>query len=290
MGKTSLLLRYLDRCRRNGKRIAFLDFKLVSEAEIADLGLVLTRLAAQLAREGLGQKITPAITSPSELTEFVEDTILAHLPEPVTVALDDVDRLVACPSHESLFAMLRGWHNRRASHSWLGWERLDLVLAVATEPSLLIADPGQSPFNVVNPIRLEPFSRSQLARLNATFGAPLRDDREIDVLHTLTGGHPFLVRLALYQLGPATAMSLLNLDARAADDDGPFGDHLRAKLTQLQRRPELRAAFARLIRHNIQPGHEVFHRLHAVGLVRRESGRITPANQLYARFFGSVLA
>jgi hypothetical protein len=240
MGKTSLLLRYLDRCRRNGKRVAFLDFKLVSEAEIADLSLVLTRLAAQLARDGLGQRMAPAITSPSELTEFVEDMILAHLPEPVTVALDDVDRLTACPSHQSLFAMLRGWHNRRASHPWLGWERLDLVLAVATEPSLLIADPGQSPFNVVNPIRLEPFSRSQLARLNA-------------------------------------------------DDDGPFGDHLRAKLAQLQRRPELKAAFARLIRRDIQPDHEVYHRLHAAGLARWENGRIVPANLLYARFFGRVL-
>ena len=28
MGKTSLLVRYLDRCRQGGKRVAFLDFQL----------------------------------------------------------------------------------------------------------------------------------------------------------------------------------------------------------------------------------------------------------------------
>src|SRR3954470_13065943 len=90
--------------------------------------LVLTKLAAQLLREfGLASALQHPIASPSDLTDFVEDAILASLPEPLTIALDEVDRLVTCPSHRDIFAMLRGWHNRRASHAWRGWDRLDLA-------------------------------------------------------------------------------------------------------------------------------------------------------------------
>jgi hypothetical protein len=98
MGKTSLLVRYLDRCRQSGKRIAFLDFQIFSEAEFDDLNLVLTKLAAQLVRElGLDPELRRPVASPSDLTEFVEDVIFARLPEPMTIALDEVDRLVAYP-------------------------------------------------------------------------------------------------------------------------------------------------------------------------------------------------
>ncbi|MES0114294.1 MULTISPECIES: AAA-like domain-containing protein [unclassified Mesorhizobium] len=289
MGKTSLLIRYLDGCRRVGKRIAFLDFQIFSEAELDDLGVVLTGLAAQLVREmRLDPTARRTIASPSQLTEFLEDDILARLPEPLTLAFDEVDRLVERPYHNDVFAMLRGWHNRRASHSWRGWDRVDLTLVVATEPSALIRDVEQSPFNVTVPVRLDPFSQPQLVVLNDLFDQPLRDG-ELDLLHLLTGGQPYLTRLAFYRLGPAFGVSLRDLDATAADNDGPFGEHLRAKLTQLGRRPDLAAAMGRLVHQGVAPDEALSHRLRAAGLVRKEDGKVVPANLLYDRFFRRVL-
>jgi alpha-beta hydrolase superfamily lysophospholipase len=289
MGKTSLLVRYLARCRQKQKRIAFVDFKIFSEAELDDPGLVLTGIAAELTRElGIDPEAQRPIATPRHLTEFVEDVILARLPEPVTLALDEVDRLVTRSYHNSLFAMLRGWHNRRATHFQRGWDRLDLVLVVATEPNMLIQDTEQSPFNVTDPVRLEPFAQHQLDQLNTIFGSPLGKG-ELDELHELMGGQPYLTRLAFYRLGPAVEMPFWELARCAADDDGPFGEHLRAKLTQLQRRPALAGAMARLIRRGVPPDEGDYHRLHAAGLTRREGGRIIPANLLYARFLGRVL-
>ena len=48
-------------------------------------------------------------------------------------------------------------------------------------------------------------------------------------------------------------MSLRNLNTAAADDEGPFGEHLRAKLAQLGRRPDLAGAVARLVHHGVPP-------------------------------------
>jgi hypothetical protein len=290
MGKTSLLVRYLDHCRQQSKRTVCIDFKIFSEAELDDLALVLTALAAELTRElGIDPETRRPVATPRELTEFVEDVVLARLAEPVTIALDEVDRLVTRPYHNSVFAMLRGWHNRRASHARRGWDRVDLVLIVATDPAMLIQDAEQSLFNVTEPIRLEPLTRAQLARLNGLFGSPLNEG-ELGELHELTGGQPYLARLAFYRLGPAHGMPFRGLMARAGDDDGPFGEHLRAKLAQLQRRPELAAALARLIRRNVPPDESAYHRLHAAGLAQREEGRTIPGNLLYTRFFGRVLA
>ena len=117
---------------------------------------------------------------------------------------------------------------------------------------MLIRDAEQSPFNVTEPIRLEPFSRAQLATLNGLFGRPLRDG-ELDLLHELTGGQPYLGRLAFYRLGPAFGVRLRDLDATAAADEGPFGEHLRAKMAQLGRRPDLAGAMARLVHETAYP-------------------------------------
>ena len=86
---------------------------------------------------------------------------------------------------------------------------------------------------------------------------------------TFTGGQPYLTRLAFYRLGPATEMPFQDLARSAAEDDGPFGEHLRAKLTQLQRRPTLASAMARLVRRGVPPDEGDYYRLHAAGLAQR---------------------
>jgi hypothetical protein len=291
MGKTSLLVRYLEQCRKEGKSIVFIDFQLFSDDELDSESTILSKIATQTLRDlGIDPNMLKSIQRPTDLTFFLEDVVFKNNDGSVAIALDEVDRLVNRPFRDTVFAMMRSWHNRRASHGALGWRRLDLILVVSTEPNFFIQDHDLSPFNVSDPIRLEYFDVTRLRQLNGIMGGLLSED-QLGKLHELVGGHPYLTRLAYYCLGPAVDIRFDDLMRRAADDTGPFGDHLRAKLAQLQSRSESANAMARLVLRNQPPNDTVFHRLHAVGLVQRhDDGQVVPANLLYKTFFSRLLS
>lgn len=290
MGKSSLLFRYFQKCRAANKQIIFVDFQLFSDEELASQQSLLSKLAERALREiGIDPKAMRSIQGPSDLTDFFEDVVFKATPAQITLALDEVDRIFNKPYRSNFFAMLRGWHGRRAIEG-PGWERLDLALVVSTEPQFYIDDETQSPFNVVEPVRLEPFKESHLKRLNGLFGEPLQDS-EVRELLDLTGGQPYLTRLAFYRLRPGSGMTFVDLHEHASDDDGPFGEHLRARLSQLSRRPELSKAMARLVSSGTQMDTALFHRLSAAGLARRQGdGKIVAANDMYKNFLQRALA
>jgi hypothetical protein len=290
MGKSSLLLRYLQKCRAADKKIIFVDFQLFSDEELASQQSLLSKLAERALREvGIDPKAMRSIQGPSDLTDFFEDVVFKATPAQITLALDEVDRIINKPYQSNFFAMLRGWHGRRAIEG-PGWERLDLALVVSTEPQFYIDDETQSPFNVVEPVRPEPFKESHLKRLNELFGDPLQDS-EVRKLLDLTEGQPYLTRLAFYRLRPGSGMTFVDLHEHASDDDGPFGEHLRAKLSQLSRRPELSKAMARLVSSGTQMDAALVYRLSAAGLVRRQrDGKIVAANEIYKNFLQRALA
>ena len=84
-------------------------------------------------------------------------------------------------------------------------------------------------------------------------------------------------------------MPFATLVETAADQEGPFGDHLRALLLKMNQQPDLQDALKRLILNGTVPSQEVSDRLSGAGLIARHRGRMTPANLVYARFFKRVL-
>jgi AAA-like domain/TIR domain len=290
MGKSSLLFRYFDNCRKYNKKIVFIDFQLFSDSEIATQEILLSKLAEKILRElSVDPSAMRKIEGPGELTDFFEDVVFKATPSPITLAFDEVDRIIDKPYRTNFFAMLRGWHGRRAIEG-RGWERLDLALVVSTEPQFFIEDVTQSPFNVVEPVRLEYFEQTHLAQMNDLFGKPVSDDELAELLELL-GGHPYLTRLAFYRLAQDPTLTFANLCQRAADDDGPFGEHLRARVSQLGGRPELLQAMAGLVMRGIAPKLPAFYRLKAAGLVRRDrDGKTVPANAIYKSFLARALA
>jgi hypothetical protein len=84
-------------------------------------------------------------------------------------------------------------------------------------------------------------------------------------------------------------LSLEQLIDEAADERGPFGDHLRALLIKLHERPELLAGLKQIIRTGTTGDYDLYYRLYGAGLVRRDGDRMNPANLLYARYFRSAL-
>jgi len=122
--------------------------------------------------------------------------------------------------------------------------------------------------------------------LNARYGAPL-SEAECNALHRLVGGHPFLIQDAFYKLFGPDSISFSSLCSDAAQHNGPFGEHLRAMLSNLNVRAGLLAALKQAIESG-KVQEEDFYRLEGAGLVRRINHRIVPANQIYADFFRSL--
>jgi hypothetical protein len=289
-GKTSLLIRYVALCREQGKQVALVDFQIFTRAQLDDLATCLTRLARSIVRElGLDPSHHKEIHAPDELTDFMEDVIFAKVGMPITFGFDEVDRLIVCPWRDDFFAMLRHWHNLRSMRPARGWGHFDLALVAATEPTLLITDARQSPFNVGERVRPNPFDRNDLLQLNQRYGDPL-DGNALKKLAELVGGQPYLSRLAFFLLATESQLSFGDLLGNAARDGGPFDEHLRARLSELTRYPELCDSFRLLLKKNVQPATEIGHRLEALGLVRQEvAGRLVVMSLLYVEYFGRVL-
>jgi hypothetical protein len=199
MGKSSLLIRYLAACKAADKQFCFIDFQSFSEADLSSFSALARRIAQILLRAfKLPSEADLSFSSQLDFTYFVEDKVLHAVGAPVVLAMDEVDRLLGRPYQSEFFSMLRHWHNERAQIS-SPWENVDLAMVIATEPYLLIAEADRSPFNVTPPIELKGFQRPHLGQINSAYGHPL-NDRELDQLHELLSGQPYLTRLAFYRL------------------------------------------------------------------------------------------
>src|SRR5262249_19979980 len=146
------------------------------------------------------------------------------------------------------------------------WATLDILMAISTEPQLLIDDLNQSPFNVGLKIQLDDFDAAQVRELNQRYQLPL-EDRYIPALIDLLNGHPYLTSRALYTM-LTEAMSWDTLVQIASADNGPFGDHLRRYLWILSNRPQLRDALKQIARYGQCSEELSFHRLQQAGLIK----------------------
>ena len=217
-----------------------------------------------------------------------KDTILEKDNLPLVFIMDEVDRLFRFPYRDDFFSLIRVWHETRAYDEI--FNKLNLVLAYSTEAFLFIQD-ASSPFNVGSRIELEDFDRSQVEDLNLRHSQPARDDSEIDSLTSLVGGHPYLVRKALYELVTRdwTVNHLIDVNVALADD-GPFGEHLRSHLWHLYKSPELGIAMKEVLHNNTCSNDQFFYRLRSAGLVQGHSRYSAfPRCGLYERYFGSHL-
>ena len=289
MGKSSILVRYLAECQRQGKKICLSDFGNFADAELDHLPTLLREIANTFG-EPFGVKPPPdlAFNVPRDLTTFLQGSILPAVSEPVVFAFDEVDRILGKPYQSDFFTMLRMWHENRGKDLRGRWKCVGLALVISTEPYLLIDAEDRSPFNVTTPVEPDHFDVERCGILNERYGAGLAEP-EVEELHELLSGHPYLVRLGLYRVVTKDIVtSFREMVNRSADYNGPFGEHLRALLLRLRLRDkhDLVGAMRRLTKTQEPPTQEIGDRLRGAGLVRIDKdNRVVPANLVYARFF-----
>jgi len=294
MGKSSLLLRTMAAADDAGKRLVFLDFQQINQETLASADLFFRQFCSWLTVElEMEDRVDEYWQLPlgnnQRCTRYVGRYLLKELDAPLVLGIDEVDSVFDTDFRSDFFGMLRSWHNSRAtgalSRERAVWRGLDLVLVTSTEPYQLIENLNQSPFNVGLKIELDDFNSEQVADLNYRHGSPLKPG-ELDQLMNLLNGHPYLVRRALYLIASGQE-SAGDLFARATEDRGPFGDHLRYHILRMHNKNDLIRGLLRVIRQHKCPDERLFFRLQGAGLVRRgpEKGTVVPRCQLYADYF-----
>jgi hypothetical protein len=294
MGKSSLLMRVIQRAQAAGREPVYLDLQQFDQEVLAEADRFYIQFCKAMAEQlGLPDGTAEAWAAGGGnnllATRYVQNQVLKPLNRPLLLAMDEVDRLFEAEYRSDFFAMLRGWHNNRASPVPLfrPWKQLDLALVTATEPYHLIANLNQSPFNVGEVIQLDDFSAEQVADLNQRHGAPLAPG-PLAQLMELLHGHPYLVRRALY-LVAGGQMPVERVLEQAAGEYGPFGDHLRYHLFRIVDHKALRAGLSQVIRNHRCDDEKTCRLLVATGLARLEDGTVRPRCSLYASYFGEHL-
>ena len=102
----------------------------------------------------------------------------------------------------------------------------------------------------------------------------------------MVGGHPYLVRRALYQIARGR-ISLSQILQTAPTEEGMYSDHLRRHLSNLQDDADLVAAIKQVVAAStpvrIETG--LAFKLRSMGLVKFQGNDVIPLCDLYRQYF-----
>ena len=296
MGKTALMARILNRAQEKNYRAIPISFQHADRATFKDLGSLLRWFCAVVARKlQLPHRIEDywddIFGSKGNCTAYFKEYLLPAIESPLVLGLDEVDKVFQYPTvADDFFGLLRAWYEEGSygSDDSKLWERLRLVIVHSTEVYLPL-DVNQSPFNVGLPIELPEFTPEQVTDLVNRHGLVFSAE-EVKTLMALVGGHPYLVRLALYHL-VQYRLTLTELCDTGPTEAGIYGDHLRRHLSNLERNPELAGAYRAILDASIplQLDSEPMFKLHSLGLVHLKGNGAVPSFELYRRYFSDRL-
>ena len=289
MGKSSLLLRILARATTEGYRTATLDFQQADETIFSSLNRFLRWFCSNIARqlnlkpllddywdEDMGSKVS--------CTLYLEGYLLEQINSPVVLALNEINLLFEHPKIAREFLpLLRFWHEQAKQVEAL--QKLRLIVVHSTEIYVPL-NINQSPFNVGLPIKIPQFTLKQVQDLAKRHQIDWTMGNKAQQLMAMVGGHPYLIRLALYYLD-RQGMTLEKLLREAPTEGGIYSDHLRGHQTIIQQETKLADALRKVVtsQETVQLASLLAYKLDSMGLVRLEASECSPSCQLYRQYF-----
>ncbi|NJR26374.1 MAG: hypothetical protein HC786_31890 [Richelia sp. CSU_2_1] len=296
MGKTSLMVRILDRAKQQNSPgevcTVPLSLQRADRAVFADLDKFLRWFCASITRKlQLPHRVedywSETFGSKNNCTAYFEDCLLPEINGPLVLALDRVDEVFLHPEiADDFFTLLRSWYEE-AAYGDSGnplWQNLRLIIVHSTEVYIPL-DINKSPFNVGLAIELNSFNSEQVCDLAQRYGLNL-SETELSELMQLLAGHPYLVQQALYHLAQQDS-TLTQLVQTAATDAGIYCNHLHRHLRNLQEHPQLGAAYYQVIQASkpVELEQLLAFKLHSMGLVALQGNQVIPSCELYSRYF-----
>lgn len=293
MGKTSLMARILKHASDQGATIVPISFRMAEQQVFLSLDTLLRWLCAVISRrlqlpiKQLNDSWDPIFGSKDNCTAYFEAHILPGLHGSLVLALDEVDRIFAYPEvAEDFLALLRCWHEEGKSNAL--WRRLSLIVVHSTEVYIPM-NINQSPFNVGLAIALPELTVPQLIDLATCHGLQWQAGQARDLIQLL-GGHPYLARICLYHLS-CNNIDWAQLVAGCATDQGPFGDHLKRLLWELEHNQLLGRAFCQVLAATapLRLDSQSAFKLQSMGLVSLHGNDVQPRCDLYRWYFSDRL-
>jgi hypothetical protein len=270
-GKSSLLIRGVEYAREQRHKAVFIDLQAVDNEFLQSPEAFLHHFAriifTELELDGdvVEQRWKKLGGASDKLTDLMEDYVLPRVEGKVVLAIDEADRVLNASFHPSYFALLRSWQSKRAL-SDKQWGKLYIILAISTEPHLIIPNLNQSPFNVGIRIELEDFSEAQVQELNMRYRSPLSQRERLELVELL-GGHPYLTNKALYTL-VTERLTWDQLARIASTERSPFGDHLHHIFWILRDQPHFTDSLRQVMDHNRCSDSGAYYQLSKAGLIK----------------------
>ena len=307
MGKTSLVQRILAYARERDFCTVSLNLQRVDRDVLSSSNQFLRWLCTNISRQlninpHLDDYWDEDVGSKMSCTLYLQEDVLQQLQSPLVLALDEVNWLFEHPTvSQDFLPLLRSWHEE-AGEAEL-WQNLRLVVSYATEVYIPL-NLNQSPFNVGVPIELPAFTGEQVEALAYRYGLNwaigTKGREKLTPLLDMVGGHPYLIRLALYRLAQDET-DLEELLESAPTVTGIYATHLRQLLTAFVSQPELATAFQTIVGTTAGvplteiaqaglPSAIAAYKLERLGLVRIENDSIRPRCELYRLYFREQLA
>lgn len=292
MGKSSLMIRILHHASEKDYNQVVLDFKLADSKIFSDLDLFLRWFCLTIGKKlnlvnKLDEYWDDLFGSKTSCTDYFENYILAESDRPLILALEEVDLIFAHKNlAEDFFSLLRAWHEEAKNNDL--WKKLSLILVHSTEVYIPL-NINQSPFNVGLAIDLPEFTPQQVLDLAQRHHLNW-DFSEVNQLMAMLGGHPYLIRVALYNLA-TEEITLNKFLEQAPTEAGCLGNHLRRHRNHLQKQKELAMAMEKVILSPkpIRLESLTMFKLHSIGLVTFQGNQITARCQLYRQYFAQSM-
>jgi len=285
MGKTSLIARIMDYGRSQNYHTVRLSLHCAGTQVFASSDRFLrwfcTNVTKQLGLESrLNDYWDEDMGSLINSTIYFQGYILKEISNPMVLALDGIDQLFQYPELAGdFFVLLRSWYEETKDTSV--WQKLRVVMAHSVEVYIPLPT-NRSPFNVGLAIELPTFNQEQVQDLAQRHQLQLTKP-ELEQLMKLTGGFPYLIRLALYQSSRLN-ISIKTLLQDATTDRGIYQQHLQSLLWKLQQHPELFDAFGQILTAPIQLNREVGFKLKSLGLVHLVEYQAIVSCELYREY------
>ncbi|MDJ0697662.1 AAA-like domain-containing protein [Mastigocoleus sp. MO_188.B34] len=292
MGKTSLMARILHKASQADCLTVPLTFQLADSKVFQDLDKLLRWFCAVVGRRlKVSNKLKDywddIFGSKDNCTVYFEDYLLKEINQPLVLGLDEVDRVF---EHSEIaadfFGLLRAWHEQSKSTDI--WKKLRLVVVHSTEVYIPM-NMHQSPFNVGLPVELREFNCEQILDLARRHGLNW-DSIQVNKLTNMVGGHPYLVRVALYRIArqDTTLDQILNI---APTESSLYCDHLRRHLWDLEQHPDIATAMNRVVSNTkaVRLNSIECFKLLSMGLIKVQGNDVTPRCNLYRHYFSDRL-
>ena len=229
--------------------------------------------------EEMGSKVSATL--------YLENYILRSIQEPLVLALNEVNIVFEYPNiAKDFLPLLRFWYEQGKLRE--RFAKLRSVVIHSTEIYVPL-NLKQSPFNVGVPIELPFFTPEQIQDLAQRHELTWFDHASAQQLSDLVGGHPYLVRVALYHLSQDQSLSLEQLLEKAPTQSGIYKDYLYRLWQTLQQQTQLRTAIERLLASPkaVQMEPAITYKLRSMGLVQMNGNTCQMSCQLYSLYFAS---